>query len=112
MGHFSPDQRPLSGCIRTCSDWQAKIRRMLSQKAHGSFMWIMLYGIVFVAFLLIGVASSADGYRNFVILILFAIGFAAVLALITDLDRPQQGLFRVSQQAMLDLQRQIENFTP
>ena len=75
-------------------------------------MWIMLYGIVFVAFLLIGVASSADGNRNFVILILFAIGFAAVLALITDLDRPQQGLFRVSQQAMLDLQRQIENFTP
>ena len=75
-------------------------------------MWIMLYGIVFVAFLLIGVAGSADGNRNFVILILFAIGFAAVLALSEDLDRPQQGLFRVSQQAVVDLQRQIDNFRP
>jgi len=75
-------------------------------------MWSMLYGIVFIAFLLIGVASSADGKRNYFTLILFALGFAAVLALIIDLDRPQQGLFRVSQKAMLDLQRQIENFTP
>jgi hypothetical protein len=75
-------------------------------------MWSMLYGIVFIAFLLIGVASSADGKRNCFTLILFALGFAAVLALIIDLDRPQQGLFSVSQKAMLDLQRQIENFTP
>jgi hypothetical protein len=75
-------------------------------------MWSMLYGIVFIAFLLIGVASSADGKRNYFTLILFALGFATVLALIIDLDRPQQGLFSVSQKAMLDLQRQIENFTP
>ena len=75
-------------------------------------MWSMLYGVVFIAFLLLGVASSADGKRNYFTLILFALGFAVVLAMIIDLDRPQQGLLRIGQRAMLDLQRQIENFTP
>jgi len=70
-------------------------------------MWSMLYGVVFIAFLLLGVASSADGKRNYFTLILFALGFAVVLALIIDLDRPQQGLLRIGQRAMLDLQRQI-----
>ena len=75
-----------------------------------ALMWFMLYGIVFVSFLLIGVASSADGKRNYFTLILFALGFAAVLMLITDLDRPQEGLLQVSQGALEDLQRQISNF--
>lgn len=75
-------------------------------------MWSMLYGVVFIAFLLIGVASSADGNRNYLTLILFTLGFAVVLALIIDLNRPQQGLLRIGQQAMHDLQRQIENFAP
>ena len=75
-----------------------------------ALMWFMLYGIVFVSFLLIGVASSADGKRNYFTLILFALGFAAVLMLITDLDRPQEGLLQVSQNALVDLQRQMGNF--
>jgi len=75
-----------------------------------SLMWFMLFGIVFVSFLLIGIASSVDGKRNYFTLILFAMGFAAVLMLITDLDRPSEGLLRVSQAALEDLQRQIGNF--
>jgi len=57
--------------------------------------------------LLTGVASSADGKRNLFSMVLFAIGFSAVIVLIADLDRSQQGLLTVSQQALLDLQRQI-----
>jgi len=72
--------------------------------------WLMLYGIVFVSFLLVGVASSVDGNRNFFTLVLFALGFATVLMLITDLDRPQEGLLQVSQGALEGLQQQISNF--
>ena len=57
--------------------------------------------------LLTGVASSADGKRSLFSMVLFAIGFSAVIVLIVDLDRSQQGLLTVSQQALLDLQRQI-----
>jgi len=75
-----------------------------------SLMWFMLYGVVFVSFLLVGISSSAEGKRNYLTLILFSLGFVAVLMLITDLDRPQEGLLQVSQTALEDLQRQISNF--
>jgi hypothetical protein len=35
------------------------------------------------------------------------VSFCVVLALIADLDRPLQGLLRISQQAMTDLQQEI-----
>ncbi|HEU0275064.1 MAG TPA: hypothetical protein VFQ83_11105, partial [Candidatus Udaeobacter sp.] len=35
------------------------------------------------------------------------ITFSMVIELIADLDRPQQGVLRVSQQALLDLQRSM-----
>ena len=75
-----------------------------------ALMWFMLYGIVFVSFLLVGIASSAEGKRNYFTLILFALGFASVLMLITDLDRSQEGLLQVSQNALENLQRQMGNF--
>ncbi len=75
-------------------------------------MWIMLYSVAFLAFLMIGVVSSVDGKRNYFALVLFALGFAVVLTLLLDLDRSQQGLIRVSQQALLELQRQIGSFSP
>lgn len=74
-----------------------------------NLMWSMLYGIVFVSFLLVGVSSSTEGKRNYLTLILFALGFAAVLWLITDLDRPDEGFLQISQTALKDLQQQIGN---
>ena len=40
-------------------------------------------------------------------MVLFALVFAAVLIVIVDLDRPQEGLLTVPQTAMTDLLRQI-----
>jgi hypothetical protein len=34
--------------------------------------------------------------------------FAGVILLIVDLDRPQEGFIQVSQQALIDLQRQLQ----
>ena len=36
-----------------------------------------------------------------------AVTFSVVIELIADLDRPQQGVLRVSQHALLDLQRSM-----
>lgn len=74
-----------------------------------NLMWIMLYTIVFVSFLLVGVSSSAEGKRNYLTLILFSLGFAVVLWLITDLDRPDEGFLQIGQTALKDLQQQIGN---
>jgi uncharacterized membrane protein len=68
---------------------------------------IVLYAAVLLSFLLVGVASSADGKRDFMAIFLFALAFVAVLMIIVDLDRPQEGILTVSQEAMTDLLRQM-----
>jgi len=40
------------------------------------------------------------------------VAFAAVLYLIADLDRGQEGLLRVSQQSMIDLQKSMQGSQP
>jgi len=60
-----------------------------------------------LSFLLVGVASSADRKRDTAAIIIFALVFAAVMIVIVDLARPQEGLLTVPQTAMTDLLRQI-----
>lgn len=60
-----------------------------------------------LSFMLVGIASSADRKRDTAAIVIFALVFAAVLFVIVDLDRPQEGLLRVPQTAMTDLLRQI-----
>ena len=40
------------------------------------------------------------------------VALAAVLTLVIDLDRPQEGFITVSQQPLIDVQRQIGTPTP
>jgi hypothetical protein len=68
---------------------------------------VVLYVATLLSFLLVGVASSADGKRDPIAILLFALAFVAVLMIVVDLDRPQQGLLTVSQTALSDLLRQM-----
>jgi hypothetical protein len=68
---------------------------------------MVLYAATLLSFLLVGVASSADGKRDPVAILLFALALVAVLMIVVDLDRPQQGLLTVSQTALSDLLRQM-----
>ena len=68
---------------------------------------IVLYVATVLSFLLVGVGNSADGKRDFAAILLFALAFVAVLMIIVDLDRPQEGLLTVSQAALSDLLQQM-----
>ena len=68
---------------------------------------ILLLLATILSFMLVGVASSADRKRDTAAMIIFALVFVAVLIVIVDLDRPQEGLLTVPQTAMTDLLRQI-----
>ena len=68
---------------------------------------ILLLLATVLSFMLVGVASSADRKRDTSAMIIFALVFVAVLIVIVDLDRPQEGLLTVPQTAMTDLLRQI-----
>ena len=68
-----------------------------------SLLGVVLYVATILSFLLVGVASSSDGKRDPLTILLFALAYVAVLMIIVDLNRPQQGILTVSQAAMADL---------
>jgi hypothetical protein len=70
-------------------------------------LWFVLYAATMLSFLLVGVANSSDGKRDPFAVLLFALAYVAVLMIVVDLDRPQQGLLTVSQTALSDLLRQM-----
>ena len=68
-----------------------------------SLLVMVLYAAMILSFLLVEVANSGDGKRDFIAVLLFALAFVGVLMIIVDLDRPQEGLVTVNQTAMSDL---------
>jgi hypothetical protein len=52
-------------------------------------------------------ASWLSGARHIGMELALAVAFSVVLFLIADLDRPQEGLINVSQQAMVELQTKL-----
>ena len=87
--------------------------RLIEDLSHiPGLMWLVFYATAALSFFTLGLVSSADGKRNPIAVLLFALAVAAVLALIVDLDRSQEGVVNVSQKALLDLQRQIGNTGP
>jgi hypothetical protein len=70
----------------------------------------VFFAILIVALLsvfLLGVHNRVRGRRNVLPLLALALALSVVILLIVDLDRPSEGLLRVSQRAMLDLQAQV-----
>jgi hypothetical protein len=73
---------------------------------------IVTYAATLLSFLLVGVANSGDKKRDFFAILLFAMAYVAVLMILVDLDRPQQGLITVSQTALSDLLQQMTATVP
>jgi hypothetical protein len=71
----------------------------------GSLLWMFV--LAFLTMGIIGYHSGLSGEHNLIAFAGLVLVFAAVIALIIDVDRPQEGLFQVSQQAMIDLQAMI-----
>jgi hypothetical protein len=70
--------------------------------------------ILFLLFALTALSVAMVGYRagvtnrhSLLTAALLAITLCAVLTLVIDLDRPQEGLLNVSQRALIELQQEI-----
>ena len=70
-------------------------------------IFFTLYVVAFLSMAMLGYHAGLAGTRSLIANLLLITAFAAVLLLITDLDRPGQKLFRVSQQTMVDLESKI-----
>jgi hypothetical protein len=70
---------------------------------------LVLYLVAILSMMMVGFQNSYNGKRNFFSALSVILIFTVVMMLIIDLDRPQEGLLKVSQQALIDLQRQISS---
>jgi hypothetical protein len=70
-------------------------------------VWATLYLLLVVGMVMTGLQLGLSASRQFALELALAATFSLVLVLIADLDRPQEGLLRVSQQAMLELQTKL-----
>ncbi len=67
-------------------------------------IWAALYLLMCAGMVMMGSLVGLSGTRHRTMELALALAFAVVLFVIADLDRPQEGLINVSQQAMHDLQ--------
>jgi hypothetical protein len=72
-------------------------------------IWAGMFGLAMLGLIAVGYQCGLSGTRRSPAMTALVLAFALVLALIADLDRAHEGLLRVSQQAMVDVQKAIEN---
>lgn len=77
-----------------------------------SAIWGALYLLSALTFGLVGFDLTASVGNSVLISIIIALVFSTVIILIADLDRPMQGQIVVSQQPMIDLQENLQNYIP
>jgi hypothetical protein len=71
-------------------------------------IWATLYFVASLAMVGIGYREGLTSLRRSPALVIVVLTFSAVIYLIADLERPQEGLFNVSQQAMVDLRNLLD----
>ena len=75
-------------------------------------IWLGLFAVAVLSLLALGYFEGLTGTRRSLAVFAVAIAFSVVIELIADLDRPQEGVLRVSQQALLDVQKSMSVPTP
>jgi hypothetical protein len=78
-------------------------------------IWITLMAMSFLSMVVMGYQAGLTGKRSILATWTLAVTFAAVFALVMDLDRPQNRLFKVDQSLMNELQNRINQeavYTP
>ena len=70
-------------------------------------IWMVLFAIAVLSLGAMGYHSGLVGTARSLAVIAVACAFSAVIALVVDLDRPQEGNLRVSQQALIDVRQSM-----
>ena len=82
---------------------EKRVTAALRNRIPGS-IWVALFAISVLTMMVMGAQTGLAGKRALVAVIPLSFAFAALIVLIVDLDRPQKGLIRVGQQALVNVQ--------
>ena len=70
-------------------------------------IWVGLFAVAVISLTAMGYLEGLAGTRRSLAVFAVAVAFSVVIELIADLDRPQEGVLQVNQQALLDVQRSM-----
>jgi hypothetical protein len=70
-------------------------------------IWLALYFVTIMAMAAVGYHFGISEAGNYWITLVLALAFSAVIILIADLDRPTEGLLKVSQKPMYQLHQKM-----
>jgi hypothetical protein len=100
----------------TVSYMQALIQMMdvhskrLTASVHNRIpgeIWLALYCVAVLAMAITGYRTGIVERRSVIATLIVVLAFSVVIVVIADLDRPQEGFLKISQQSMLDLQTRL-----
>lgn len=89
----------------------ARMQAGLRSRIPGA-IWLGLFGVAALSLATMGYHAGLSGTRRSLAIGAVAVTFAVVIELIADLDRPQEGVLKVSQQALLDVQSSMRPPSP
>lgn len=70
-------------------------------------LWATLYLVTMLTMAGVGYHEGVTNSRRSLAIVVLVLSFSAIMTLVADLDRPQQGYFTVSQHAMIELRKSI-----
>jgi len=85
---------------------QKRLMAGLHSRVPGA-IWIGLYSLLVLSMAVLGYHEGISGTRRSLAGFVLVLAFSTVLVLITDLDRPGQGLLEVNQQSLVDLRKTL-----
>jgi hypothetical protein len=90
---------------------QTRIVAGLYARVPETVLLLLLAGSA-LSLAMLGYSAGLSGRRSVLSAVVLVVALGAVMALVIDLDRPQEGLLRVSQQALLDVQKWMGQPSP
>jgi hypothetical protein len=107
LGRESPNSIVVGLFIQTLNetiDIHAKRLLIVTRTRIPTPIWATLYLIAIVSLLGLGYQSGLSETSRSPAVFMIAIAFSLVICLVADMDRPQEGAIKLSQQSMIDLQ--------
>jgi hypothetical protein len=72
-------------------------------------IWVGVFGLAVLGMAAVGYQAALAATRRSPAMIALVLAFTVVLHLIADLDRGQEGMLRISQQSLIDLQKSMQS---
>jgi len=98
----NPLNNALASALNTVYDLHNKRIYDSIYNRIGTNTWSIITLISVLSFMMLGLRAGFAENKSYVTLLPFVLAISAMVYLVGDLDTPQEGLFRVTQQPMLD----------